>query len=61
MKQDAESDILTEAAKYILEEEGKEVKSAEDAAGALDIIAEQISDVADYRTYIRDITFKEER
>ena len=60
MKQDAESDILTEAAKYILEEEGKEVKSAEDAAaGALDIIAEQISDVADYRTYIRDITFKE--
>ena len=27
--------------------------------GALDIIAEQISDVADYRTYIRDITFKE--
>ena len=60
MKQDAESDILTEAAKYILEDEGKEVKSAEDAAaGALDIIAEQISDVADYRTYIRDITFKE--
>ena len=60
MKQDAESDILTEAAKYISEEEGKEVKSAEDAvAGALDIIAEQISDVADYRTYIRDITFKE--
>ena len=60
MKQDAESDILTEAAKYILEEEGKEVKSAEDAAaGALDIIAEQISDVADYGTYIRDITFKE--
>mgnify|MGYP005940593111 FL=1 len=60
MKQDAESDILTEAAKYILEEEGKKVKSAEDAAaGALDIIAEQISDVADYRTYIRDITFKE--
>ena len=60
MKQDADSDILTEAAKYISEEEGKEVKSAEDAAaGALDIIAEQISDVADYRTYIRDITFKE--
>lgn len=25
----------------------------------MDIIAEQISDVADYRTYIRDITFKE--
>ena len=53
-------DILTEAAKYISDEEGKEVKSADEAvAGALDIIAEQISDVADYRTYIRDITFKE--
>ena len=25
----------------------------------MDIIAEQISDVADYRTYIRDITMKE--
>ena len=40
--------------------EGKEVKDAKEAiAGAMDIIAEQISDVADYRTYIRDITFKE--
>ncbi len=59
-EQNAVKDILTEAAKYISDEEGKEVNSADEAvAGALDIIAEQISDVADYRTYIRDITFKE--
>lgn len=56
-EQNAVKDILTEAAKYISDEEGKEVNSADEAvAGALDIIAEQISDVADYRTYIRDIT-----
>ena len=50
---------LTEvAADYISEE--KEVKTAEEAiAGALDIIAEQISDEADYRGYIRDITMEE--
>ncbi|MBP3594216.1 MAG: RNA-binding transcriptional accessory protein [Lachnospiraceae bacterium] len=50
---------LTEvAAEYISEE--KEVKTAEEAiAGALDIIAEQISDEADYRGYIRDITMEE--
>ncbi len=58
--QDAKEDILVEAQKYVSDEEGREVKSAQEAvAGALDIIAEQISDVADYRTYIRDITFKE--
>ena len=58
--QDAKEDVLVEAEKYVSDEEGKEVKSAQEAiAGALDIIAEQISDVADYRTYIRDITFKE--
>ena len=57
---DAKEDVLVEAEKYVSDEEGKEVKSAKEAiAGALDIIAEQISDVADYRTYIRDITFKE--
>ena len=60
MAQNTEADLTVEAAKYISEEEGKEVKSAEEAiAGALDIIAEQISDVADYRTYIREITMKE--
>ncbi len=58
--QDAKEDVLVEAEKYVSDEKGKEVKSAQEAiAGALDIIAEQISDVADYRTYIRDITFKE--
>ena len=50
---------LEEEAKAYLSEE-KEVLSVEDAiAGALDIIAENISDVAEYRTYIRDITVKE--
>ena len=42
---------------YISDEKG--VASSEEAvAGAKDIIAERISDNADYRTYIRDITFK---
>ncbi len=60
MKQDAKEPVEAEAAKYISDEEGKEVATAKDAiAGALDIIAEQISDVADYRTYIREQTFKE--
>ena len=49
--------LETEAAKYINPE--KEVNSAEDAiAGAKDIIAESISDEADYRTRIRDLTMK---
>ena len=48
-----------EAAKdYISLEKG--VEKAEDAiAGAKDIIAEYISDEADYRSYIRNITIKE--
>ena len=50
---------VEEEAKAFLSEE-KEVKSEEEAiAGALDIIAENISDNAEYRTYIRDITVKE--
>ena len=45
------------AAKYISEE--KEVKTVEDAiSGAKDILAEQISDEADYRVHIRDLTMK---
>ncbi len=60
MKQSTQVPVEEEAAKYICNEEGREVESAQAAVeGALDIIAEQISDVADYRTYIRDITFKE--
>ena len=58
--QEATEDVEVKAAEFISDEEGKEVATAQDAiAGALDIIAEQISDVADYRTYIRDITMKE--
>ncbi len=54
----ATSPVLDEAAKYISEE--KEVKTAEEALqGAKDIIAESVSDNADYRTYIRNATFEE--
>lgn len=50
--------IEVEAEAYLSEE--KEVTTVQDAiAGALDIIAENISDEAEYRTYIRDITIKE--
>lgn len=47
-----------EAAAYVSEEKG--VESAADALqGAKDIIAEQISDEADYRIFIRNLTFEE--
>ena len=47
--------ILEEALAYVSEE--KEVHSAEEAiAGAMDIIAESISDNAEYRTEIRSLT-----
>ena len=60
LAQTAAEDVLTEAAKYLSAEEGKEVASPEEALqGAKDIIAEQISDEADYRGYIRDITMEE--
>lgn len=46
-----------EAAAFISEE--KEVKTAKDAlAGAMDIVAESISDEADYRIHIRKTTMK---
>ena len=52
--------LLEEAAAYINEE--KEVLTAEDAiAGAKDIISEMISDDADYRTKIRELTMKKGR
>ncbi len=58
MAQEITTPLTESAAAYISEE--KEVKTAEEAiAGALDIIAEQISDEADYRGYIRDITMEE--
>ena len=54
----ADHPALEEAQKYVSEE--KEVASAEEALqGAKDIIAEMISDNADYRTWIRDITSKD--
>lgn len=50
--------VEQEAEAFLSEE--KEVTTVEDAInGALDIIAENISDEAEYRTYIRDITVKE--
>ncbi|WP_097015730.1 Tex family protein [Anaerocolumna aminovalerica] len=50
---------IEEEAKNFISEE-KEVNTVEEAiAGALDIIAENISDEADYRIYIRKITFEE--
>lgn len=52
--------LLEEAARYIDSEKG--VESAEDAiAGAKDIIAETISDEADYRSRIREMTVKKGR
>ena len=54
--QDFTSSLLKEAEKYI----NDNVKSAEDAiSGALDIIAENISDNADFRKKIRQFTFNE--
>lgn len=53
--QNAEKPIAEYAADFIDEE--KEVKTVEDAiAGACDILAERISDEADYRIYIRKLT-----
>lgn len=52
--------LEAEAEQYINPE--KEVNSAEEAiAGAKDIIAEAVSDEADYRTKIRDLTMKKGR
>ena len=56
--QEATEPVLNEAAKYVSEE--KEVKTPEEALqGAQDIIAEMISDDADHRLYIRNITVEE--
>lgn len=55
--QKTEEPLESAALPYISEEKG--VATAEDAiAGAQDIIAESISDNADYRTWIRRITMK---
>ena len=55
---DKETGSPGEAEAYISEEKG--VKSAEEALdGAKDILAEMISDSADYRAYIRKVTMNE--
>lgn len=58
LRQDAAEPLEVEAAGYVSEE--KEVKDVKEALqGAMDIIAEMISDEADYRMYIRNITMEE--
>lgn len=50
-------DLLKDAAAFVSEE--KEIKTPEQAISmAMDILAEEISEEADYRTYIRELTFK---
>ena len=57
MLQMLKTPVLEEAAKYVDPE--KEVATAEEAlAGARDILAEFISDNADYRNHIRELTMK---
>ena len=57
MLQQTKEPLEKTAEEYISEE--KDVKTAEDAiAGAQDIIAESISDEADYRSWIRKATFR---
>ena len=58
LAQETDVPLNESAAAYISEE--KEVKNAEEAiAGALDIIAEKVSDEAEYRAYIREATMEE--
>ena len=58
LAQETTKTLEEEAINYISEE--KEVASVQEAiAGARDIIAEEISDNADYRMYIRNITMEE--
>lgn len=64
LAQETTEPIENEAVKYIREDEdaAKAVKTAEEALqGAKDIIAEMVSDEADYRIYIRGITVEEGR
>ncbi len=62
LAQEATAPIEEEAARYVHEDEdaARTVATVEDAIqGAKDIIAEMISDEADYRIYIRNITTEE--
>ncbi|SEQ28469.1 S1 RNA binding domain-containing protein [Lachnospiraceae bacterium NE2001] len=57
MAQETKKSMEEEAAPFINEEKG--ITTVDEAIqGASDIIAEQISDTADYRTWIREKTFK---
>lgn len=59
LKAQETNEPLAELAKAYLSEE-KEVHTVEEAiAGAMDILAEDVSDQAEYRSYIRDVTIKE--
>ena len=63
LAQEAKAPVMEEAAKYVTgedAEEEKRVRTPEEAVqGAKDIIAEGISDNADYRSYIREATVEE--
>lgn len=57
-KQEPDKTLEEAALEYIDEE--KQVNTVEEAIqGAMDILAEEVSDEADYRMYIRDITLQE--
>ena len=57
LEQKTEKTLEEEATPFVNEEKG--IKTVKDAIqGASDIIAEQVSDTADYRTWIRERTFK---
>lgn len=58
LEQDYTGSLEDAAAPYVNEEKGV-ASAAEALQGAKDIIAEQISDEADYRTYIREATMEE--
>lgn len=58
LAQDVNEPVENLAVSFLSEE--KEVRTVEEAiAGAMDIIAEDISDEAEHRSYIRDVTVKE--
>ncbi len=58
LEQNIDKPVEIYAADFVSEEKGV-ADTSEAIAGALDIIAEDISDEADYRSYIRDVTMKE--
>ncbi len=57
LEQNKDTDVLAEAEKYLNPE--KKIQTANDALnGAKDIIAERVSDNAEYRKWIREYTYK---